>query len=644
MAAKREEQESRTTTHSSKEALGEPAGASSYADEKKIHPRDRGSATEWKSPATVTSRNPQFMVFTHGMGGLQPLAAPELLEQGLRNSPEIEVLDVLTPRNVFGLFGDGVPGSQKIIVVRMDEQKASMLARQAGPQLAIERDNLLIYGHTAPYLPIAPGNLRPALGFTATFKVMANNAPVEGAQIDLFGNVSLTQGITDRQGMAELDVTGESPTTIRAVYVKPQSDYWTLWIAEPAINPSGDNVLTLTSLSTTFPGFPRQQLVGWGQKVMKFDQLPPSYRGRGIKIAIIDSGVAGSHAALRGQLKSGYDAIMRSQQGWDEDAVGNGTHCAGIICGRSSAGSGIQGIAPESELIVCKVSPGGSYSSLFEALDFCLAEQADVIHLSLGTFEPSQIIEQKIVQAKQMGVACIVAAGDSGGPVHYPASSSHVFAVAALGKQGEFPAQSFHALTMAGLPVPSGFFSPGFSCFGPQVAVCAPGVAVISSVPPDNFAALDGTSVAAAHVTGLAALILAHHPEFQAQGPFNVRSAHRVERLFQIIKQSAQPVGVGDPLRAGAGLPDAALAFTAMPAAADLTHQLSRGLPYPGFSFPMAWPPGSMPIASPLTIPTPARDWALPQQGPVNSAQGNMANFLLAIQQLRAIMQSAGLF
>jgi hypothetical protein len=61
--------------------------------------------------------------------------------------------------------------------------------------------------------------------------------------------------------------------------------------------------------------------------------------------------------------------------------------------------------------------------------------------------------------------------------------------------------------------------------------------------------------VAAPHVTGLATLVLAHHPDFQ--GPFKVRNAARVERLFQILRQSARPLNLGDPNRTGAGLPDA---------------------------------------------------------------------------------------
>lgn len=133
--------------------------------------------------------------------------------------------------------------------------------------------------------------------------------------------------------------------------------------------------------------------------------------------------------------------------------------------------------------------------------------------------------------------------------------------MAAVGRLGEFPPGSLHAAQPApGVPIgQDGLFAARLSAFGPQIDVCSPGVAVVSTVPPDGYAAWDGTSAAAAHVTGLAALLLAHHPDFA--GPFRARTAARVDRLFEILRRSCRPLALGDPRRTGAGLPDALLAF-----------------------------------------------------------------------------------
>jgi subtilisin family serine protease len=169
--------------------------------------------------------------------------------------------------------------------------------------------------------------------------------------------------------------------------------------------------------------------------------------------------------------------------------------------------------------------------------------------------------------------------------------------VAAIGKLNEFPDDTYHAQTVLDrrFVTPEGFFAPNFSCFGPQVAVCAPGVAIISSVPPRNFAAWDGTSMAAPHVTGLAALILAHHPSFQ--GPFRQRNAQRVEQLFQVIKMSARPVNLGDPNRTGSGLPDAQRALPVFQAGVQLTT-VNELLQYVATLLPGAAPRPSVPFGA----------------------------------------------
>ena len=145
-----------------------------------------------------------------------------------------------------------------------------------------------------------------------------------------------------------------------------------------------------------------------------------------------------------------------------------------------------------------------------------------------------------------------------------------MLAVGAAGRVGTFPEDSPHAVnTRAG----AGLFVPAFSCAGPELDVVAPGLAVISCQSPAGCVAADGTSLAAAHVAALAVLVLAHHGDFRRE--FAARNALRVERLFQIVKMTAQPLG--DPLRSGAGLPDATRAL-GLPAAQSGAAGFEAGL------------------------------------------------------------------
>jgi subtilisin len=518
------------------------------------------------SKKTVGERKKQFLIAPRQPDGMSPMGLSPLslssVEQALKNSPDIEIVDTVGPKNVVGVLADGMGGGQGVLVARMTDQKAGILHQQGQGRLLVERDQYL--GLMDPQLqPNFVTSTLPQSGpaFTAVVQVLGTDgAPVANAEVSLFGSMLPATATTDASGHVTLSLFGESAASIRSLYVKPKSDYWSFYQRDPEISSDEPNVVSLKALSDwpSLAGFPRAKTVGWGQKAMRLDQLPATYRGQGIKVAIIDSGAATTHEELN-RIRAGFDIVNKktTPNTWNEDSLGHGSHCAGIIGGADLA-FGIRGFAPDAELHACKLFPGGQVSQLIDALEYCIEKQIDVVNLSLGGAEPSEALEQQIQRAKRAGIACIVAAGNSGGPVQYPASSPHVLAVAAVGKLNEFPPDSYHAQTLSQNVDANGYFTASFSCYGPQVAVCGPGVAITSSVPPNNYAAWDGTSMAAPHITGLAALVLAHHPEFQ--GLYRTRSAERVERLFQLIRMSAHRVSLGDQGRVGLGLPDAVIA------------------------------------------------------------------------------------
>lgn len=587
----------------------------------------------------IGSRKKQYVVAPRQVPeGLQTLGFQPLqfsaLEQALRNSADIEVVDTVGPKSVLGALADGMGGNQGVLVARMTEQKAAMLHQHGQGRLLVEQDQHLTLMEPALRQPQMVTGVLPNGGGPVVNAVISvigkDGAPQADAEVSLFGGMLPASGKTDANGQVTLSLFGETPESITGLYVKPKADYWSFYQRDPDISTDEANVVALRALSDwpALAGFPRQRALGWGQKAMRLDQLPGAYRGQGIKIAVIDSGAATSHDNLHG-IKAGFDVMNKktNPDGWDQDTMGHGTHCAGVIAAADIA-SGIRGFAPDAEVHACKLFPGGQVSQLIDALEYCIEKQIDVVNLSLGGAEVSEALEQQIVRARRAGIACIVAAGNSGGPVQYPASSPNVLAVAAIGKLDEFPIDSYHAQTLDTNVDAYGYFTAKFSCFGPQVGVCGPGVAITSCVPPNNFAAWDGTSMATPHITGLAALTLAHHPDFQTP-PYKVRGAERVERLFQIIRASARRVSLGDQSRTGFGLPDVLVAVglqtpagqaaqpAVVPQAQSLQQQAGMMAPQTmmaqqGMLSPLMAGPGMEPFGLELA----RAPWAIPRTAP----------------------------
>ncbi len=506
---------------------------------------------------------------------LRWLVAPlpgAVLPQGVSPVPPESVFDRLAAERDVQLCGHIVPGERlqtlsegdafpEVGIFTMTEERARRLNQDV--EIHVERDRRLIYGmpvaSSDDALVVQPAAV-PLLASTLSlaFSVRGSDGtPVPQATVSLRGSAWPAQGVTGPDGRVVISVNGETPGSIDAVYVKAEQGHWDRWLMRPQLVTDGDNVVTLVRLDQTVPDFPGRQMFGWGQRAMHLDRIPPSYRAHGIKVAVIDSGIATSHPDLAGRVVGGLDAAEGAD--WSVDVIGHGTHCAGTIAG-ADTGTGIIGSATEAEIHACRIFPGGRISALLASLDYCIEHDIDVVNLSLGTGEHSPLVAQKIAAGRGIGMACIAASGNNGtDQVLFPGSLDTVLTVAAMGKKGECPEDSSHAFQVFGEPTAEGYFSGKFSSHGPAVDVCAPGVAVISSVPPQGYAAQDGTSMAAPHVASLAALALAHHPDFQEQ--FATRNEARVERLFQILRDSCDPLDFGDPRRSGAGMPNAVRAL-----------------------------------------------------------------------------------
>ncbi|MGP4092129.1 S8 family serine peptidase [Streptomyces sp. KR55] len=545
---------------------GDAAG--SEPEGKQTGPREKGA----RSPRPVQPRRERYMV-TPLPQNLLPPGVPELSMDAvcdrLERMPEVKVTRRLQPSE--RLQSAGLPPScPEIAVVEAAE---AQLPAMRTLHVHIEPD-LPLSGTgpaatpTAGVLPLRdPGLVMPMeQPVEISLRVCGpDDEPLAGAGVFLIGATWPALGITGADGTVTVTLTTETPESVQALYVRPAGGYADRWINRPDLSVTEENLVTLTPLDKVCPGLDERQQYGWGQRAMRLDRLPPTFRAFGIRVAVIGSGVASEHPDLKQRARSGVDFVCGTEEGWAQDPVGTGTHVAGIIAG-ADTGGGIIGIAVDAELEVCQVQPGGRFSDLIAALDHCIDREVDIAHIAVATPYGSALVSRKLADAGAVGIACVAPAGDTGGPVAFPGSLPTVFAVGALGVFGSYPQDTSQAAHAGPQLTPEGLFAAPFSCYGPGVDAAAPGVAVLSCSPQGGYTALDGTGTASAHIAGLAALVLAHHEDFHGQ--LLPRGPGRVQHLFDIISTSCRQLaapGSAEAARVGRGMPDALVALGLVP-------------------------------------------------------------------------------
>lgn len=417
-------------------------------------------------------------------------------------------------------------------VVEMSEGQVREL-KSKNPHLVIEEDEELEL-HPMPGLP----DIVAADVFSRRFRVIdgVSGNPIPGVTLFGIGDGVGYRADTGADGEADLQ-TAEAG--LPRLIASPRDTYWSRVIE--SVQVSGDT-MTIALLPLPVPGY------HWGHRLMQFNQVHPHYVGRGVRVAVIDSGV--SDRVRDFSPRGGLNTIDgQDRASWNHDEEGHGTHCAGIVnSGRRH--DGLFGGAPAAHVYSVKVFPGGHVSDLVEAVEWSIQNRIDVISMSLGSPNPSSVLEAALVDANARGITVVAAAGNDAGAVSYPAGFRSVIAVSAIGRFRTFPADSGHTLKIGELTDRTGqLFSANFTNYGEQVTVCAPGVAVLSTVP-SGYVCWDGTSMACPMVSALAALVLEAHPWIRTG---NARQPDYVQR---IITSSAVNLGLPRAVQ-GAGLPRA---------------------------------------------------------------------------------------
>jgi subtilisin len=243
-----------------------------------------------------------------------------------------------------------------------------------------------------------------------------------------------------------------------------------------------------------------EERLGWGlgENGVRAEAAWAVTKGKGVRVAILDTGIDADHPELKGQILASKD-FTGSRFG-AKDAVGHGTHCAGIVAMKQD-GKGYVGVAPGCGILNGKVLADdgtGDFNWLAAGIDWAVEQKADVISMSLGggpdgtppeRFMPN--LRAAIRRATDAGVIVLAAAGNDGpgaNTVGYPGRYPEVVAVAASDVSRHIT---------------------NFSSRGSEVDVAAPGDNVVSSIPNGQFAEWDGTSMATPMAAGVAALYVA---------------------------------------------------------------------------------------------------------------------------------------
>lgn len=213
--------------------------------------------------------------------------------------------------------------------------------------------------------------------------------------------------------------------------------------------------------------------------------------GSGVKVAVLDTGIDLDHPDLQANIKGGVNTINPARSADDDN--GHGTHVAGIIAGADNT-IGILGVAPKAWLYAVKVlnkNGSGFTSDIIEGLQWSVGNGIQVVNMSLGTSSDIQSMHDAITAAYNAGIVLVASAGNSGpgdNTVLYPANYAEVIAVSAT--------DSADAIA-------------SWSSRGPDVELAAPGASIFSTYKGGGYRTLSGTSMAAPHVTGTAALVIA---------------------------------------------------------------------------------------------------------------------------------------
>lgn len=235
-----------------------------------------------------------------------------------------------------------------------------------------------------------------------------------------------------------------------------------------------------------------QHRLQWWLEALNWDRQRTEVTGKGVKIAVIDTGIDSSHPDLQNRIIKEYrvsDLPVTTQNDFE-----HGTNVAGIIASFPHNDKGVLGVAPKANIISIDISDDAgkaSVEALIEAVNYAIDQKVDIINISVGVKKNSNDLHDIIKKAYNQNIAIVAAAGnDVDDNILYPAAYGEVICVGALSKNGDI----LYNYTNDNIDI-----------------IYAPGENIVTTYSSDKsdemYMSATGTSVAAPIISGILALL-----------------------------------------------------------------------------------------------------------------------------------------
>jgi subtilisin len=346
-----------------------------------------------------------------------------------------------------------------------------MIIRLCASKSAIALILLLMLPGCSEVILLPNRSYRFIVTFNRQMELLPILEQIDEAGIQVIDRLDIVQGISCYLNEEQMAFVRSLPS-VR--YIEPDLE---LFMLEPL-------------LASSFQESPASETIDWGVRHIAAPEAWEIATGRGVRVGVIDTGIAIAHPDLQGAVVGGFNAI---NGGSYEDDNDHGTYVASVLAARRN-GTGIVGVAPEALLYSIKAlgADGRGYiSDVIEGCQWALNQGIPVVNMSLGSDYDSIAIQEAIDAAASRGMSVVAAAGNDGQRgILSPAKNDVAICVGGSGMSDE---------------------RVSWSNYGPELkknGVLAPGDWVLAGTRNGKWRRVSGTSIATPHVTGIFALLM----------------------------------------------------------------------------------------------------------------------------------------